>query len=74
MENKNLLSGYCNGPKKVLYVKILKNNTINQEDIYMTEYIRHQIHHPENELNPKYTIEDLKKSIEAMRNCLLGNQ
>ena len=33
----------------------------------MTEYIRHQIHHPENHLNARYTKDDLKQSIEDMR-------
>lgn len=31
-----------------------------------SEYIRHQIHHPENKLNKKYTEKELRKSIEAM--------
>ena len=33
----------------------------------MTEYIRHQIHHPENTHNVRFNDTDLKVSIEAMR-------
>ena len=33
----------------------------------LTEYIRHQIHHPENILNTHYTQEELKQSINDMR-------
>ena len=33
----------------------------------MTEYIRHQIHHPENTYNVRFNDNDLKDSIEAMR-------
>jgi hypothetical protein len=33
----------------------------------LTEYIRHQIHHPENDMNEKYTNEQLADSISLMR-------
>ena len=33
----------------------------------LTEYIRHQIHHPENKLNTRFTSDQLKASIELMR-------
>lgn len=33
----------------------------------LTEYVRHQIHHPENRSNPHFTKEELKQSIEDMR-------
>ena len=33
----------------------------------LSEYIRHQIHHPENKLNPLYTHEELQQSIMEMR-------
>jgi len=37
------------------------------------KYIRHQIHHPENEVNPPYTEEDLRKSIDMMRQYLFDS-
>ena len=33
----------------------------------LTEYIRHQIHHPENKNNTLYTTEELQESISLMR-------
>ena len=33
----------------------------------LTEYIRHQIHHPENKNNDHYTSEQIIESIDAMR-------
>jgi hypothetical protein len=33
----------------------------------LSKYIRHQIHHPENTLNPKYTKEQMLESIQDMR-------
>lgn len=33
----------------------------------MTEYVRHQIHHPENHNNTHFTQEELKQSIDDMR-------
>ncbi len=36
----------------------------------ITHYIRDQIHHPENRLNPHYTDEDLRQSILLMRRFL----
>ena len=45
-------------------------NTI-LENHCLTVYIRHQIHHPENTRNPRYTLEELKQSIELMRQYLI---
>ena len=55
--------------EKVLnYIKkICKDGTIKDIQITLTEYIRHQIHHPENNNNVRYTREELKESIELMR-------
>ena len=39
----------------------------------LTEYIRHQIHHPENRLNTHYTQAELKESIELMRTFIALN-
>ncbi|QGM80874.1 ATP-binding protein [Otariodibacter oris] len=37
------------------------------QKICLTDYIRHQIHHPENNLNTRFTPNQLKESIEQMR-------
>lgn len=53
-----------------LYKKIQKDGTIKEQNIILPEYIRHQIHHPENKENVKYTKEELKQSIDAMRDFI----
>ncbi len=42
-----------------------KTNKI--EDVSLTTYIRHSMHHPENTKNKKFTKEELNKSIEILR-------
>ena len=37
------------------------------EEVSLSTYIRHSIHHPENGKNPPYTEEQLRESIETMR-------
>lgn len=49
-----------------------KNNTIIVQQITLTEKIRHIIHHPENRHN-SYTEEELKDSIERMRNYIIAH-
>lgn len=67
IEAEGLLDVYKNGRPTVNYIKIKKNGNTSQENITMTEYIRHQIHHPENNLNPHFSERDLRDSIQAMR-------
>lgn len=67
IEAEGLLDAYKNGKSTVNYTKIKKNGNTSQENITMTEYIRHQIHHPENNLNPHFSERDLSDSIQAMR-------
>ena len=38
-----------------------------EEDVSLSRYIRHSIHHPENDLNRMYTDKQLVKSIEILR-------
>lgn len=42
----------------------------NGEQIILTEYIRHQIHHPEKDRNELFTAAELAESIETMRQYL----
>jgi predicted ATP-dependent endonuclease of OLD family len=44
-----------------------------EETVSLATYIRHSIHHPENDLNDKYTPDDLLKSIEILRKLKYGN-
>lgn len=47
-----------------LYVKNEKTKTWN---LNLTDYVRHQIHHPENQSNVHFTQSELRQSIEDMR-------
>ena len=58
---------YIQGKSTRLYNRISRNGSIINEQKVLTEYIRHQIHHPENQNNPRYTREELKQSIDLMR-------
>jgi predicted ATP-dependent endonuclease of OLD family len=42
-----------------------RNN--NEKDVSLSEYIRHSIHHPENNLNKKFTDNELKISIQELK-------
>lgn len=52
------------------YIQICRNNELKETDKILTEYIRHQIHHPENDKNEPYKPEELEGSIEMMRNFI----
>ena len=67
IEEQGLLSAYKQGKPLVQYVRVLRNGTTRNEQLTLTEYIRHQIHHPENTHNTHFTDTDLRTSIETMR-------
>lgn len=53
--------------KKSLYIEILKDGSKKEHhDIVLPLYIRHQIHHPENEENDKFKKYELVKSIDEL--------
>ena len=55
------------GKTTVSYKKINTNGTTREQQICMTEYIRHQIHHPENTYHARFNDLQLRRSIEDMR-------
>ena len=67
IEEQGLLSAYKQGKPLVQYVRVLRNGTTRNEQLTLTEYIRNQIHHPENTHNTHFTDTDLRTSIETMR-------
>lgn len=71
IEAEELLSTYKTGKSLITYNKIRRNGTVVPEDIILTEFIRHQIHHPENDNNPRYTFEQFSESVDLMRNFIL---
>lgn len=70
LDAQGLLSAYKQGKALVQYNQLLQNGTIKPTQKTMTEYIRHQIHHPENTHNPRFSEEDLQDSIIAMRHFI----
>lgn len=57
---------FCEGRKTREYNRQCKTG-LKKEQKVLAEYIRHQIHHPENKNNIPYTKEELKESICDMR-------
>lgn len=67
LENEKYLDEYEKSKDTRAYIKEIKNGGV---QITLTRYIRHQIHHPENKMNIRYTDEELQKSINAMRDFI----
>ncbi len=66
IESEGKLNEYRNGKSTIKY-KREKNGQVVEEDITLSEFIRHQIHHPENKLNDRFSFEQLQESIKLMR-------
>ena len=67
IESEELLANYKDGKETIEYIRITRNGDLMTEQKIVSEYIRHQIHHPENTHNDKYTDEQLQTSINNMR-------
>jgi predicted ATP-dependent endonuclease of OLD family len=69
----NELYGFLEDTKKLKLSQIPKTKkwknekTGNTEDVSVSTYIRHSIHHPENKKNAKFTDAELKESIELLK-------
>jgi hypothetical protein len=71
IELEGEMTNYRNGKPTMLYKKLKKDGiTIIDENVVLTDYIRHQIHHPENKHNTRYTFQQLKDSVDLMRNFI----
>jgi len=70
LEAEGHLNTFKVGKPTIDYVKILNDGSTKKVQVILTEYIRHQIHHPENTYNTRYTTEQLEASICLMRNFL----
>ena len=73
IESENWLTDFKNGKPTRKYQKEWKGN-ITENQIILSEYIRHQIHHPENTLNQRFTTAELGQSIIDMRTFIVGKQ
>ncbi len=67
IEAEGRLTEYKAGKPQRLYTRLRQDGSTLQQQIILTEYIRHQIHHPENNHNVPFTADELTESIEAMR-------
>ena len=73
IESKGMLRNYKSGKPERKYIKLCDDGSPKEEKKILTEYIRHQIHHPENANNIKYTREELETSICLMRDFIEKN-
>lgn len=58
--------------KAKTWEKVKGNNNVSQKQFTIQTYIRNKIHHPENPRNQDYTIEELKASIDEMRDIVVA--
>jgi hypothetical protein len=73
IEAEGKLVTFKAGQAMLPYSKLNRDGSTTQQQIVLTEYGRHQIHHPENETNRRFTDQELRQSIEAMRNFIQAN-
>lgn len=74
IDAENKLDDYKYGKDTMTYIYVNpRHGSKATWGITLTEYVRHQIHHPENELNTRYTYEQLSCSIQQMREFLQNN-
>jgi predicted ATP-dependent endonuclease of OLD family len=74
IELEGKLGDFKSGRETTNYIRMNRDGSVgNTTNITMTEYIRHQIHHPENTLNTRFSHEELQTSIEIMRNFIREN-
>jgi predicted ATP-dependent endonuclease of OLD family len=74
IESEGWLSDYKNGKQTKQYTRLKNNGQTQQEDKILSEYIRHQIHHPENTHNQRFSVDELEQSIIEMRTFIVGKQ
>lgn len=67
IEAADQLPQYKEGKDKRPYIKVVRNNKTLNTEIILTEYVRHQIHHPENTHNARFSEAELHESIHLMR-------
>ena len=67
IESEELLVEYKANRETLGYIRVWNGSAKPEQQIIVSEYIRHQIHHPENTHNVRYTDEQLQTSINDMR-------
>ena len=66
IEERGLLNSFKQNKPTRTYLRMRSGNQVSEQKI-LTEYIRHQIHHPENTLNLRYLENELADSIYLMK-------
>lgn len=74
IEAEEMLTDFKSGRSTVSYHRIRKNGDVVVENITLTEFIRHQIHHPENTNNARYTFDQLTISVDSMRDFIVASR
>ncbi len=72
IESEELLQSFKDGKQTMEYIREKRNGDLLTEQKVLSEYIRHQIHHPENIRNQRFNNEQLQESIELMRTFIQG--
>lgn len=72
LESEEVLAQYKVGRETIQYIRIKRSGDLQDEQKVISEYIRHQIHHPENTHNPRFTDDQLQGSINEMRVFIQG--
>ena len=67
IEAEGHMASYRNGKPTMSYTKVLRTGGTRVEEIILTDYVRHQIHHPENTENRRYCFEELCNSVSQLR-------
>lgn len=67
IESEGHFTAYKNGRPTMEYIRQRRDNSTFSEQKILTEYIRHQIHHPENVNNQRFTETQIEDSIIQMR-------
>lgn len=70
IELEGEMANYRSGKTTMTYNRLRRDGSIVTENIILTDYIRHQIHHPENTNNTRYSFQQLSDSIDLMRDFI----
>lgn len=73
IEAEGKLSQFKAGRPTMAYNRLKQDGSTTAQQVVLTEYIRHQIHHPENDTNRRFSDAELRQSIEAMRTFIQAN-
>jgi predicted ATP-dependent endonuclease of OLD family len=73
IESEDRLLAYKNGKELRDYIKQGRGGARKPCQVNLSEYIRHQIHHPENTENTRFTNDELQESIGMMRDFIKLN-